>query len=251
MAAVSLKPSAKGVTVLVIVAVLILFGCVLAYLGAAGKLKGATAELRDKEKQLAASQEMAQKLERSKLDYLDARSQVRYLESSVSTHDYVPTLLKQIEHLGTSVKLDVLGVRPQPESKSTQPRSVSSGKRAAEGDVQGASQPRGNDKKEEPEKRPPYGELKIDLEINGEYLNALDFLYKLTSFPKIIAVNTMEMAPAQCKGGLVSPTLSIRMNVTAFITREDKPAAKPETADEPPAAAVRPVGGKGTDNEAG
>ena len=48
MPALNLKPSSKGVTVLIIVAVLILFGCVLAYVAASGKLQTATEELKKK-----------------------------------------------------------------------------------------------------------------------------------------------------------------------------------------------------------
>ncbi len=48
MAKIGLKPSMKGVTILIVIAVVIFFGCVLAYLGAAGKLKSAVAEYEDK-----------------------------------------------------------------------------------------------------------------------------------------------------------------------------------------------------------
>jgi len=105
MAALSLKATPKGVTALIITAVLILFGCVLGYLAAAGKLSSALSEMEAKAKSVDESREIAQKLEASKLAYLDARSQVRYLEASVSTQEYVPTLLKQLEQLGRSVNL--------------------------------------------------------------------------------------------------------------------------------------------------
>jgi Tfp pilus assembly protein PilO len=225
MPALSLKPSSKGVTVLVIVAVVILFGCVLAYVGAAGKLKTATDELAKKEKVVTESKQIALKLEKSRLDYFDARSQVRYLESSVSSRDYVPTLLKQIERLGKSVNLKVLGVRPQEVDNKRASRSVTSGAKAAEGKVEEAGK-RTDSKTAAAPKPNPYDELKINLEVEGSYMNAMNFLYRLTTFPKIIAVNRMEMSPGREAFALNSPKLSIKMTVTAFVLKEEQSKVK-------------------------
>jgi Tfp pilus assembly protein PilO len=234
MAAFSLKATSKGATALVIVAVVILFGCVLVYVGIAGKLRGAVTERETKEKQVSESREIAQKLEASKLAHLDARSQVRYLEASVSTQEFVPTLLKQLEHLGRSVNLKVLGVRPAPEDKRpVVKRSLSSGKEASEGNLQTASETTADSKDGKSAQKPsPYDELKIDLEVEGRYMNALDFLYKLTSFPKIIAVNEIEMSPPGARlQTLGSPTLTMKLSVTAFVLREE--SAGPRLADSP------------------
>jgi Tfp pilus assembly protein PilO len=223
MAAFSLKASPKGVTALIIVAVVILFGCVLVYLGVAGKLKSAVSEMQVKAKQVSESREIAQKLEASKLAYLDARSQVRYLEASVSTQEYVPTLMKQLERLGRSVNLKVLGVRPsQEKQKPVVKRSLSSGKEASEGNLQTASQTNPDSQDQKSAKQPsPYDELKIELELQGRYMDALDFLYKLTSFPKIIAVNEVGMDPPTSRMlTLGSPTLTMTLKVTAFVLKE-------------------------------
>ena len=56
-------------TVLVIIAVIVFFGCVLTYMAMAGKLRHAASELQAKETQVDESKQMAQKLEKSKLDY--------------------------------------------------------------------------------------------------------------------------------------------------------------------------------------
>ncbi len=223
MAAFSLKASSKGVTALVIIAVVILFGCVLVYLGVAGKLKSTVSEMEAKAKRVGESREIAQKLEASKLAYLDARSQVRCLEASVSTQEFVPTLLKQLERLGKSVNLKVLGVRPSQEKERTvQKRSISSGKAASEGNLQSASTARPDANSKSVEKPSPYDELKIELELEGRYMNALDFLYKLTSFPKIIAVDEVEMEPPGSRQlWLGSPMLRMKLRVTAFLLKDE------------------------------
>ena len=131
MAAVSLKPSSKGVTALVVVAVLILFGCVLAYVAAAGRIESESAKLESRENQVSDSAQIAQKLEASRLAYLDSQARVRFLESTVATQDYIPTLLKQIEHLGKSVHLRVVGVRPVAKVEAPVQRSIASGKQAS------------------------------------------------------------------------------------------------------------------------
>ncbi len=261
MPAVNLRASSKGVTALMIVAAVILFGCVLGYLAAAGKIRSATAELKSKEKEVAESRQIAQKLEKSKLDYLDARSQVRCLEASVSTQDYIPTLLKQIEHLGRSVNLTVRGVRPAPPPVVNKPRSLSSGAKASEGNVEDASKREGGTgQAATPTKKAPdpYEELKVDIEVEGRYMHALDFLYKLTSFPKIIAVNSIDMSPACSTATMSSPTLNMKMNITAFVLKDHaapveaipvRPGAgTPSKLALPKAAAA---GKEGASNEAG
>jgi len=223
MPSVSLKASSKGVTALTVIAVVILFACVLAYVAAAGKIKAAVAELQQTEKQVAESKLIAQKLEKSKLEYLDARAQVRNLETSVSSREFVPTLLKQLEHLGRSVNLKVLSVRPEQVPASKEPRSISSGAKAAEGNLEEASKPREGSTASAAEKPAPYQELKINIEVQGRYMDALDFLHKLTSFPKIIAVNSVDITPKEESTLHVSPILGIKLNLTAFVLKNEEP----------------------------
>lgn len=230
MRALNLRPSSNGIVVLAILAVVILFGCVLAYVAAAGKLKAATQELAQKERVVAEGRQMAQRLERSRLDYLDACAQVRYLEGAVSTREYVPTMLKQLEQMGRSVNLKVLGVRPDQNQATGGMRSLSSSAQAAQGNVQQASQTKAagtTATTSAPVKQNPYDELKVNLELRGSYMNALDFMYKLTTFPKIVAVNTVEMVPVKDSRGLSSPVLGVKMLITAYILKDQRPNVRP------------------------
>ncbi len=252
MAQLSLKPSSKGVTALIIIAVVIFFGITLGYLAAAGKLRSASAEMSAKEKKVTESKQIAQKLEESKLDYLDARSQIRFLESSVSDQAYVPTLLKQIESLGKSVNLKVNGIRPEPAKVQPTARKLSSGAQAANGNVEAASEQKAQPGTSQTavQAPSPYDELKIDVEVEGRYMNALDFMYKLTSFPKIIAINTVQMNPAANAEVIGSPNLNIKLQITAFVFKNEKPAANPSVGNE--AASGSAAGKQGRHgNEAG
>lgn len=224
MAAFNLKASSRAVTVLIVISVLMLFITVLIYLALAGRLKSAISEMEAKAKQVEESRTIADRLEAKKLEYFDARSQVRFLEASVSTQEFIPTLLKQIEQLSRSVRLSVLGVRPSQETKpAATKRSLSSSKQASEGNLEAASESEGtaNGSKGSSRKSRPYDELQIELQVEGHYMNLLDFLYRLTRFPKIVAVDSVEITPitdrAQASG---SPRLSMKLRLTAFILKD-------------------------------
>ena len=251
MAVANLKSTSKSVTALIILAVILFFGCILAYMAAAGKLKSAAAQLTESKEQASSAKGIIQKLEKSRLDYLDAKSQLRCLETSISTKDYVPTMLKQLEHMGTSVNLKVLGVRPQNLPHAIPVRKMSSGADAASGNVTSASEQKPGIETADKEKPvAPYDELKVDLEVEGRYMSALDFLYKLTSFPKIVAVNSIEISPiASSLFSPSSPNLSIKINVTAFVFKDE---SKTEAnASKGAAVSENPATKGGTGNEAG
>jgi len=243
MALVNLKPSQKGVTVLIVIAAAIFFCCVLACLGAARTLNKAASELAAADKQVQEGNKIAQTERDSRNHYEDTRAQIRCLESSVSDQAYVPTLLKQLEYLGHSVDLKVIGVRPKapdpaPVVKKTTDPSAGANSTAAAGT--------GTETAKEAPK--PYDELQIELDMEGNYMDALDFLYRLTSFPKIMAVKDIQMAPTGPTTVLTSPQLSIKMNVTAFIFKVgDKPAGT--TGSAPATSSTKSEGRTG--NEAG
>lgn len=222
MAPVSLKPTQKGVTMLAIAAVAIFVCCLLACLGSLAKVRDVDGQLAKAEKQVRESEKIAETQRESENRYIDTRAQIRFLESSVSTQAYVPTLLKQIEHLGKSVNLRVIGVRPQPVTVvQRKPAPV-------EGESSAATDGAASAEKKEPPK--PYDELVIDLQVEGKYMNALDFLYRLTSFPKILAVNTVQMSPSGINSLSGSPKLTIDINVTAYVFKE-APAATEKKAE--------------------
>ncbi len=219
MAPINLKPTQKGVTVMAAAAGVIFICCLLACLASIAKVRDVEAERAKVAKQVRDSQTIAKTQRDSENRYIDTRAQIRFLESSVATQAYVPTLLKQIEHMGKSVNLRVIGVRPQVENAAPKRPEPAEGDESSEGSSAA---------KKGPPK--PYDELKIDLQLEGTYMHALDFLYKLTSFPKIIAVNTVQMSPCRSDRPSASPRLTIDINVTAYVFKETPRPAKKQTA---------------------
>jgi Tfp pilus assembly protein PilO len=136
------------------------------------------------------------------------------LEKGVSTRAFVPTFLRQLEALGKSVNLEVASVRPKVD----------------------APQPVQTDEKGKRKKTPvePYTKLNLDIEVNGKYRDVVRFLNQVTSFPKIVAIHDVQLAPtSQMKmGSLASPVLNVKLNATAFILKEDVRPAKSTPASE-------------------
>lgn len=242
MALGNLRASSRGVMAMIILAVVIFFGCVLAYMAAAGKLRAMATELSNKDGQVNNARQIASTLEDSRATYVDTRAQIQYLESSVSTQAYVPTLLKQLEHLGKSVKMKVYSVRPQPVANTPAPvRKMSSGAQASEGNVEGASQQQaGPGGAQENAAAKPYDELKIELELEGSYMSTLEFLYGLTSFPKIVAVDSVDLSPAGATLAFKSPSLTVHMWITAYVLKDEGPVKEPDTSSPAAAAPTTP-----------
>lgn len=253
MAPVNLKPTQKGVTALVVVAAVAFACCLLACFAAMDKVNRVNSEKADAQKQVRESQAIAGTQLHAENEYLDTRAQIRCLETSVSTQAYVPTLLKQIEHMGRSVHLKVIGVRPKapdPNAGLAKKMAAEAAKNAAANQTDGKAAAEA----EKPEPPKPYDELMVDLELEGNYMNALDFLYKLTSFPKIMAVNTIQMSPISELGEFNAdcPKLSIKINVTAFVFKESVPSAGKTSGSDTSATGNCEAKAQGrTTNEAG
>ena len=199
-----IKPSKQSLICLGIAVVGLLVVLSFTYYQLARRVHSLDVQIAKKGQQLESSKEIARRLTTVEQEYLDAQTTLGILEQGVSTKSYVPTLLRQVEELGRNVNLRVVGVRPKPDNnKKPPPAATPDGKQVAE------------------QKKPePYDKLLIDVEMNGKYADVSRFLYGITSFPKIIAVNTVELKPIKGPDQITSPDLSITINTTAFILKD-------------------------------
>jgi Tfp pilus assembly protein PilO len=210
-----IRPTKKSLLCLAAVAVLLLVASGFAYYNFASRLGKLNTQISKKQERLDNSEEITRRLARVEQEYTDAQVRLGTLEKGVSTKSYVPTLLRQIEDLGKSVSMRVVGVRP---------------KVAVAAPVQAPASTDGDkgDKPKVVRKAPdPYDKLNIDIEVTGKYCDVARFLYKVTSFPKIIAVNSVQITPvtgSSSKETIGSPDLSVKLGTTAFILKE--PGAK-------------------------
>jgi hypothetical protein len=106
------------------------------------------------------------------------------------------------------------------------------------------------------------------MDIAGSYWSTAKLLYRLTEFPKIMSVETVQLTPQgdASKTGAASPNLGVRLRLTGFIFPNDgksslsAPVNAAATVPAAPAAAQRVQGsaavsppprrGAGSDKEA-
>lgn len=219
----NLKVTGKSLAILIAVAAVLFVGNVVVYVMASGALGKAKQELAAREDQVENSKKVAQRLRSSEEQYREVAAQITMLERSVNRQDYIPTLLKQLENTGAKVNLYVMGVRPI--VKPVGPVAAKTGDEGEGGKAPAAQAPKPA-KKEAPQ---PYDMLDIDIQVQGTYWNTLRFLDELTRFPKIVAVNTVQVIPGGCgvEGAMhgrhgFSPGLNVTLGITAFVFTNDK-----------------------------
>lgn len=234
----NLKPTSKSLTLFVIIAVVLLFAGLFVYVAGSGKLKAASAELDSKQKEVENSKKIVERLQEAEAKYVQTNAQLQYLEKSVAQQAYVPTLLRQLETYGKDVNLKVASVRPvyKPTPPPTRKLSTDSTNPEAADKQINQSQQGGNDQQKQVEKPKPYDSLEINVDVEGTYNNAMSFLYKITRFPKIVTVNYVQISPVSAMFGTGSPMLQVKLNLTAYVFREESKPAFPGKQPEPAAS---------------
>jgi Tfp pilus assembly protein PilO len=152
-------------------------------------------------------------------DALEAdRSQLRYLETAVSDAAYVPTLLKQLEDLARSTNNRVLSVRPSVDTSG--PSKIEQRR-----DPDASDDKDGDGKSKEKTKAPdPYTRLNIQVVLVGGFTSVQQFVERLTRFPKIIAVDQIQLRPHQAQDG-GEGKLDVDLKLVAFVMKENPRAA--------------------------
>ncbi len=143
-------------------------------------------------------------LVKSQQDLEAARIELEHLEKSLPETAYIPTLLKELEMLGTSKNVKVTGIRPLLVPNNT-------GEEAKEDDA--------------------YQKLDIDITGQGTYRALLEMISALKGFPKILAVNTISMQPKQGAGGQSSNELDATIRLRAFVFKEAMAPLEGSTED--------------------
>lgn len=121
----------------------------------------------------------AKRLASARLDAETVTRELKDLEAQVVPELFLPTLLRQVDALAKRNGLEVMALKHTLDVSPKEPDS-------------GASE------EEQKAFRPlPYDRDRIDLEVRGTYWGVARFLYRLTKFPKILAVETVTERPAE------------------------------------------------------
>jgi hypothetical protein len=150
------------------------------------------------------------------------RAQIRFLETAVTDSAYVPTLLKQLEEVAVQTHNRVLGVQPQLVAQA--PTKLDQ-RRDPEAQAKGEGE--GGEKKKKEPAPEPYTRLSIQVNLVGGFQSTQAFVERLTKFPKIVAVEQMQVRPHQVETGAKTDDslLDVEVNLTAYVMKD--PAAKP------------------------
>lgn len=165
----------------------------------------------------------AQKRERRReeaLRLLEAdRERLQFLEASVPPAAYVPTLLKQLEEVAWRTENRVLAVSP--ESAAQKPVRKIDQRRDPEAQARSAESGGGGEQ-EEKEPEAPYDARVIKVSLVGTYRSTQVLLERLMSFPKILAVEDIQIRPhrPELGEGDRPDLLDVELRVTAFVMKE-------------------------------
>jgi Tfp pilus assembly protein PilO len=177
------------------------------------------AQVKQKQDEVANGSKIAANLDQVRADYSAMNDQLRYLETSVSPGEYVPTLLKQMERLAKQVSLTVQSTRPTLEPAPEPPADKEARKNWLKTHTVW-----------------PYDKLHVEMDVSGTYWNIARLLYRLNNFEKIIAVENVQITPLQDQGDYTHK-LNVKLRLTGFIFKTQDANPKPDAgSDTKPAA---------------
>lgn len=131
-----------------------------------------------------------------------------HLEKGVPKAAYVPTLLKELEAVGTQNGISVLGVRP----------------------MQLADKAKKDDSKKD---KKPYDELRIEVKGRGNYRSVMNFLEALKKFPKIVAARSVTASPKVEAGKENTGRLDVTLELKTYVFAESKDETEAGKATKP------------------
>lgn len=206
----TLKPSKQMCAILAGVMGLIILGGIGLYVWQSGEIAEIEKIVRQKKDEVAAGEKIALQLNQLEAEYAQMQSQLRFLESDVPQPSYIPTWLKQAEGLAKQVNLQFNSAKPTFVPAPEPPKDEEQRKKFV------------------PQ---PYDTYKVDMEIRGTYWNMARFLYRMTEFQKIIAVDTVSITSRSNNPGEYDENLTAKLLITAFVfkSEEKKPAAEPNS----------------------
>jgi Tfp pilus assembly protein PilO len=196
----TLKPSKQNCIAMgAIIGFLVLSGGGL-YFWQSQELGKLETEVRAKQVEVESGEKIARRLQTVMDDYNKTQGELRFLETSVTAKEYVPTMLRQTEQLARSVNLKVLAVRPKMEPAPEPPKDPDAKKNF---------------------KPQPYDKISIEMQVQGGYWSVAKLLYRLTEFPKILSVEGIQV---QTQGQTLpnkAPVLSVNLKLVGFIFPND------------------------------
>ncbi|MFM7007901.1 MAG: hypothetical protein ACKO0Z_00975 [Betaproteobacteria bacterium] len=150
----------------------------------------------------------------ARLDANKVTRELKDLEAQVVPELFLPTLLRQVDALAKRNGLEVMALK---HTLEVSPQSPDAG---------------ASDEEKQAFRPLPYDRDHIDLEVRGTYWGVAHFLYRLTTFPKILAVETVTERPAEqatAQSGRIIATIRMTGFVFQPVAVAEKPADGPDS----------------------
>jgi len=170
--------------------------------------------LRERDTTLATLQTRVRQLPKLEMRHQELAKTLAVLEPAVSSGAYVPTLLRQMEGLAKDTGNRMMGLKPEPVLKV----AVAARPSEAGEEVPAA------DKQQTKAAPARYEQLPIQLNLESNYQTLLALLHRLSTFPKMIAVNEMSLSPAAQSGPQAQHsihTFTGKLDLVALIQRQE------------------------------
>lgn len=168
-----------------------------------GNLGTAQANLQKLKAESKDAKTLQQELEQSKATVSDSSVKLQHLEESVPEFAYVPTMLQELEKVGKNAGIDVIGVRPLPQTQAPKKDDAEGGK----------------------SKRKAFEALDIEVKGRGKYRSVMNFVQALGTFPKIVSARTVDMSP-KSEPGQTTNLLEVTIQLRAYVFSQPQQNAK-------------------------
>lgn len=161
-------------------------------------LQEVRAKVGDIRAQMREPEKVTREVEQSAAEVADFTAKLNHLEKGVPQMAYVPTLLAELDKIGTENGIDVLGVRPVVQAAPLTANQADGGA----------------------PKRKPYEELNIEVKGRGDYRSVLSFVQALQRFPKIVAARTVSITPKMGQDKEMRLDITIELRAYLFPTSQ-------------------------------
>lgn len=201
-----------------------------------GNQEIAMRRLQEKKREVQEGERIRERREEVMTLLKEDQMRLQFLEQGVSDATYVPTLLRQMEQLARNTSNDVIAVRPQIIVEA--PTRLQQRR-----DPEATGKETKVDEEAKKKAMEPYVPLGVEVHLVGNYDSIQAFLQQLQRFPKIIAVESLNMKPNSgytIRGGQLEVTAELRLK--AFIMKQDQVPAETVPAKQ---AGVSARGGTG------
>lgn len=182
-----------------------------------GNVRNIETKVSSIEKELGDASGLDTKVETSRQEVISAGRDLTHLESGVSTADYIPTLLQELQKTGESCGLKITGVRPLPPPAPMK-------------------KPNSDEKIPDKPKRKDYESLDVEVKSAGSFNALMEFFRKLEAFPKIVSLRSVSINPKTKTDGVSLETIESILNIRVYVFPPTAEPNKPNTDASPKGA---------------